>query len=141
MLPSRPDLTQGPPRSPTERLGGVVHLPRMLDKARAKARGRLGEYIYPCPMDRKVLDFLKLDADDVEHAAARLDDGEMAAWVEAHAAPRTPEERAAFSAAFLAAGPENPEARAHFEAAVAALGAAGEGLSSWAALLDREEGR
>ena len=34
-----PDLTQHPPRSPRVRLGGFVHLPRLLDKARAFAAG------------------------------------------------------------------------------------------------------
>jgi hypothetical protein len=141
MLPTRPDLTQGPPRSPTERLAGIVHVPRMLDKARAKAGDRLGEYTYPCPLDKKVLEFLKLEPEEVQHAAACLDDGEMAAWIEAHAAPRSPEEREAFSADFLAAGPDDDESRAYFDQAVAALGATGEGLSTWAGLLDREEGR
>ncbi len=32
---SAPDLTQRPPRSPRVRLGGLVLLPRMLDKGRA----------------------------------------------------------------------------------------------------------
>ena len=36
-----PDLTQHPPRSPRVRLGGFAHLPRLLDKARAFAAGRL----------------------------------------------------------------------------------------------------
>ena len=36
---STPDLTQHPPRSPRVRLGGFVHLPRLLDKARAYAAG------------------------------------------------------------------------------------------------------
>jgi len=141
MLPPRPDLTQGPPRSPRERLAGIVHLPRLLDKARAKAGDRLGEYLYPCPMDRKVLAFLKVDADAVLRAAACLSDDEMAAWVEAHAAPRTAEEREAFSAAFLAAGPDDEASRRHFAEAVAALGARGEGVRTWAELLDRDEGR
>jgi hypothetical protein len=41
---SAPDLSQHPPRSPRARLGGYVHLPRLLDKARAHLAGRMGEY-------------------------------------------------------------------------------------------------
>jgi len=65
MQPPCPDLTKGPPRSPRERLAGVVHLPRLLDKARARSGGRLGEYIYPCPLDQKVLGFLELEPEAV----------------------------------------------------------------------------
>jgi len=77
MQPPCPDLTKGPPRSPRERLAGVVHLPRLLDKARARSGGRLGEYIYPCPLDQKVLGFLELEPEAVAEAAVRLSDDEM----------------------------------------------------------------
>lgn len=40
------DLTQAPPRSPRVRLGGFVHLPRLIDKARAAAADKLGVYVY-----------------------------------------------------------------------------------------------
>ena len=58
---STPDLTQHPPRSPRSRLGGLVHLPRLLDKARALAAGKIGEYNYPCPLDEWLLGFLGVD--------------------------------------------------------------------------------
>jgi hypothetical protein len=141
MQPPCPDLTKGPPRSPRERLAGVVHLPRLLDKARARSGGRLGEYIYPCPLDQKVLGFLELEPEAVAEAAVRLSDDEMGAWVEAHAAPRDEAERAAFSAEFLAAAPADDETLRHFQELVAALGPAGAGVRTWVELLDREEGR
>ncbi|MDQ8184591.1 DUF5069 domain-containing protein [Pelagicoccus sp. SDUM812002] len=40
------DLTQVPPRSARVRLGGFVHLPRLIDKARATLAGKLGVYVY-----------------------------------------------------------------------------------------------
>lgn len=40
------DLTQHAPRSPRVRLGGLAHLPRLIDKARAFVAGKLGVYIY-----------------------------------------------------------------------------------------------
>jgi Domain of unknown function (DUF5069) len=141
MEPHRPDLTKEAPRSPRERMGGVAHLPRMLDKARALAAGRLGEYIYPCPMDRRVLAFLELDAEDLANAAAALSDSEMEGWVEAHAAHRDEAERHAFSEGLLTLGPSDDESRAAFAAQVAALGPRGQGARSWADLMDREEGR
>jgi Domain of unknown function (DUF5069) len=141
MEPHPPDLTKEAPRSPRERMGGVAHLPRMLDKARARAAGRLGEYIYPCPMDRRVLTFLELDPEAFADAAAALSDAEMEGWVEAHAAHRDETDRSAFSEGLLTLGPGDDESRAAFAAQVAALGPRAQGARSWADLIDREEGR
>ena len=55
-----PDLRRHPPRPPRVRLGGFVHLPRLADKARAAAAGKLGEYIYPCPLDQRFFAFTGL---------------------------------------------------------------------------------
>ena len=49
---SAPDLTQFPPRSGRVKLGGYVHLPRLLDKARASLTGKAGEYHYNCALDQ-----------------------------------------------------------------------------------------
>ena len=48
------------PRSPTEKFNGLVHILRMVDKANAKRDGLLGEYIFPCPIDKIMLQFLGL---------------------------------------------------------------------------------
>jgi len=144
MEPHRPDLTREAPRSPRECMGGIAHLPRMLDKTRARAAGRLGEYIYPCPLDRRVLDFLDLEAEDFAEAATALGDAEMEGWIEAHAAPRDEAARKEFSEALLSRGPEDDAGRAEFAAQVAALGDRAHGArapQSWADLIDREEGR
>lgn len=79
---SKPDLTLHPPRSPRVRLGGFVHLPRLLDKARAFAGGRIGDYIYPCPLDQRFFQFTGITS-DAFLAAVRADrsDTEMLAWV------------------------------------------------------------
>lgn len=53
------DLTQHPPRSPRCRLGGMVILPRLLDKARATINNMQGEYTYGCSLDQYVLTFLE----------------------------------------------------------------------------------
>ena len=38
------DLTKGPPSSPYDKLGGIVFLPRSIDKMRAHLAGTAGEY-------------------------------------------------------------------------------------------------
>jgi hypothetical protein len=60
---STPDLTQHPPRSPRVQLGGYVHLPRLIDKARATNAGKAGEYHYNCPMDKHFFAFTGIDSE------------------------------------------------------------------------------
>ena len=45
-------------------IGGIPWIARMSDKARAKADGSIGEYIYPCPVDRRVLAELCISAEE-----------------------------------------------------------------------------
>jgi hypothetical protein len=88
---SAPDLTLHPPRSPRVKLGGFVHLPRLLDKARAAAAGKLGEFIYPCPLDNRFFAFTGLDANallaeaksgksDMANLNPKRQPWEIAAW-------------------------------------------------------------
>ncbi len=51
------------PRSRHLAMGGVPWLPRITDKARAKLQGTIGDYIYPCPADRKFLERLGISAE------------------------------------------------------------------------------
>ena len=75
---SAPDLTKRPPRSPRQRLGGYVLLPRMLDKGRAEIAGTSGEYHYNCPLDQRILNFLGLDPGALrEQLATSKGDGEI----------------------------------------------------------------
>jgi hypothetical protein len=81
---SAPDLTQHPPRSPRVRLGGYVHLPRLLDKARAVVSGQNGGYAYNCALDQHFFGFTGIDADAMLAAIkAGKSDTEMLAWVPA----------------------------------------------------------
>jgi hypothetical protein len=80
------DLTQHSPRSPRSRLGGYVILPRILDKARAKAAGKAGEYNYPGPLDKRFLDFVKIDPDALyAEVQTGKGDGEILEWINQNA--------------------------------------------------------
>ena len=60
------------PRSPYERLGGYVHLPRLIDKARLHRKGLLDGYNYKTiGFDKHLLAFLKLDPEAFEETANR----------------------------------------------------------------------
>lgn len=115
---SKPDLTQHPPRSPRVRLGGYLHLPRMLDKIRAQVAGTLGEYIFPCPLDRQFLDFLGIRPEDIVAEVRRgPSDTEMLAWVNRRTR-REPFEVAAWSAWREAQGPGSADVHARFSASI-----------------------
>ena len=102
---AQPDLTQYPPRSPRVPLGGYVHLPRVLDKARAFAAGKNGEYNYNCPRDRQFFDFTGVsDAAFLAEAKQGKSDSEMLAWVQTQT-KRTPVEIAGWSAWMTSDGP------------------------------------
>jgi Domain of unknown function (DUF5069) len=95
---SRPDLTQHPPRSRRCRLGGYAHLPRLLDKARALAAGKIGEYHYNCPADREFFDFTGIGHEELlAEAKAGRTDSELLAWVQRRA-PKLAAEIFAWSA-------------------------------------------
>ena len=55
------DLTQRPPRSFHVRLGGLVILPRMLDKGRATLARKNGEYKYNSGTDQHLVRLLGFD--------------------------------------------------------------------------------
>jgi hypothetical protein len=55
------NLTIAVPRSPKEKLAGLVSLARTIDKARAYNEGHLGEYDYDCPHDKPLFEFIGTD--------------------------------------------------------------------------------
>jgi len=137
-----PDLSKEYPRSPTEILGGYVHLARMVDKARAKEAGTLGEYIYPCPLDRMLLDFLSVDPAAFSKAlAAGRSDDEIVAWLAAHGTPRSPAEIDAWNRAFLDRRPDTEEKRRSFLEQRNQVAPHRTDVTTWADLLDLDEGR
>src|SRR3954468_3613842 len=81
------------PRSPYEKLGGYVHLPRLIDKAKLHRKGLLNGYNYKTVgFDKHLLAFLKLDPDAFEEAANRLDeDPAILQWIEERAANHSAE--------------------------------------------------
>ena len=52
------------PRARDLVIGGIPWIARMSDKARAKSDGTIGEYIYPCPIDHRVLVELGISAEE-----------------------------------------------------------------------------
>ena len=135
------DLNRNFPRSPRERLAGYAHLARMADKARAKAAGTPGEYIYPCPLDEMLLEFLGVSSEDFLEAAASGTDVDLADWIARRGARRSPGEIRDWNRAFLARKPRNEESRRRFLEIRGRIAPGRTDVTAWPDLLDLEEGR
>jgi hypothetical protein len=135
------DLTKAYPRSPKERLGGYSHLARMADKARAKAAGTLGEYIYPCPLDETLLEFLGITPDAFYEAVRERDDSGILKWLRENAQSRKPEETENWNRTFLNRKPGSQESLKRFLKIRNRISPHRTDITTWPDLLDLEEGR
>lgn len=87
------DLTKEPPRSPKEMLGGYVCLPRMIDKCQATIKGANGEYNFNCPLDKRLLEFKGVDADEFkDYVSKGHSDDEILEWFQINGDFKTDEE-------------------------------------------------
>ena len=89
-----------PLRSPRQTLGGYVFLPRLIDKVRLHAQGKLPmEYIANLlkpglTLDSRLLTFTGLDAETLRRAILEAKtDEDVLSWVEHHAKPHTDAEK------------------------------------------------
>jgi hypothetical protein len=87
------DLTKQAATSPRHRTGGYAILARMTDKARADIAGKIGDYHTNCPLDHRLLDWKGVEYAGVRKALeAGASDEEIAAYLNTHGTPKTPEE-------------------------------------------------
>jgi len=136
------DLRTHYPRSVKEKLGGYVHLGRMLDKCRAMLAGTLGEYIYPCPMDQRLLDFVGITAEQFTEAVrTRETDDELLGWFKATAKRHSETEIQSWNETMLALSPDAPEKWDYFKKTRDAIDPSRTDITSWADLLDLDEKR
>lgn len=132
------------PRSPYEKLGGYVHLPRLIDKARLHRQGLLDGYNYKnVGFDKHLLAFLKLDGDQFEEVANRFErDDEILSWVERNAARHSAEQVEHWNAQMISRHPDTAAKRARFNHFLKESGGAGrEDVKTYFDLIEFDEGR
>ena len=136
------DLRKGYPRSMRVQMEGYVHLARMIDKCRAVLAGTEGEYIYPCPMDFRLLEFAGLTADLFTAIvnANPTDDG-VAKWFRKTAKTHSPAEVEKWNEMMLTRGPSTPEKQEYFNTLRDAVDPSRTDLTAWSDLQELEEGR
>ena len=137
------DLSKQFPRSPVDRLHGIDHLRRLIDKARAFNAGTLGEYNYNCPMDQLLLTHLGISAEDFARiVATHTTDETVYAELWKRFQKALPSEAiTAFNTRYESAAPDTPEKQAWFDSVRNAIDPSRTDIKTWARLLDLEEKR
>ena len=135
-----PDLRKVYPRSPREQMADLVWVPRMVDKARAACRDRLGDYLFPCPMDQMLLDFLGVEASEFQKAVQRPD-SEIESWLKEKLNKISPKKRQEFNQSILNKQPDSPDKWDKFNRLRKKIDPARTDITTWAGLIDLEEGR
>lgn len=136
------DLRKNFPRSMRVKLEGYVHVARMIDKCRAVLAGTEREYIYPCPMDFRLLEFAGITHEQFTAAVKTnpTDEG-VANWFRGVTTPHAPAELDEWNAMMLKRGPSTPEKQAYFDKLRDAVDPSRTDLTAWSDLQDLEEGR
>jgi hypothetical protein len=132
------------PRSPYDRLGGYVHLPRLIDKARLHRKGLLDGYNYKTVgFDKHLLAFLKLNGDQFEEVSNRFDeDRDILRWVEENSAQHSPDEIEHWNQQMILRHPDTAAKQARFNHFLKEAG--GEGrrdIKTYFDLIEFDEGR
>jgi hypothetical protein len=132
------------PRSPYEKLGGYVHLPRLIDKARLHRKGLLDGYNYKTVgFDKHLLAFLKVDGDAFEEIANTFaDDAAILDWVQKNAVQHPPEAIEHWNHAMISRHPDTAAKKARFVHFLKQAGGEGrKDIRTYFDLIEFDEGR
>jgi hypothetical protein len=132
------------PRSPYEKLGGYVHLPRLIDKAKLHRKGLLNGYNYKTVgFDKHLLGFLKLNGDAFEEVANSLDDdAAILNWVQRNGARYPPEAIEHWNETMISRHPDTAAKKARFLHFLKESGGEGrKDIRTYFDLIEFDEGR
>lgn len=138
------NLTTSAPRSPKDKLLGLVSLKRTIDKAKAHNEGTLGEYDYDCPHDKPLFEFLGTDGATFASKVQELQtDDAIADWIRSTLLTKKSQaEIDAFNAERMRWHPEPGSHGADYFNQLRDKIAPGRGdIVTWFDLLDLDEGR
>ena len=133
------DLTQFIPRSPKNKLAGIVMIPRMLDKARAYKSKSLGDYIYPCPLDQIILDCLDIDHEKIAYQAQKLTDKEIELWINEILSNRSLSDKENVNKKLLGRKPNTKESINRFNLIRDKINPSIKNVTTWVELIELEE--
>lgn len=132
------------PRSPYEKLGGYVHLPRLIDKAKLQRKGLLNGYNYKTVgFDKHLLAFLKIDGDAFEEAVNRLEQDEaILNWLRENGNQHSKDAIEQWNEAMVSRHPDTAAKKARFNHFLKEAGGAGrKDIRTYFDLIEFDEGR
>ena len=114
-------------------------LPRMIDKARAYNLNTLGEYIFPCPLDKIILEFLGTSYKQFSYQTQNLSDKEMSSWVEEKCSHRSKGDKDRINKKLLDRKPDTRESLNRFKEIQSKLNPIAKNVTTWIELIELEE--
>lgn len=139
---TRPEIV---PRSPFEKLGGIMHLPRLIDKCRLYPAGKLPGYNYlNAGTDKWLLEFLCVEPSSFEDAVVSTptDEGVLN-WLKGKLGQAWPTDHAItdFNNRISRRRPDSPDKQSKFDEMVAKLPPTRRKPETYFDLIDLDEGR
>lgn len=122
-------------------MAGLVHLARMIDKAQAFKQGQMADYIYPSPLDKIILNFLRIDSDVFAAKAMESSDEEIRTWAEEMVKDKKTEEIEFINDQILKRRPDSEDRLKYFYQTRDRIDPSRADVETWVDLLDLEEGR
>ena len=122
-------------------MAGLVHLARMIDKAQAFKQGQMADYIYPSPLDKIILNFLRIDSDVFAAKAMESSDEEIRTWAEETLKGKKPEELEFINDQILEHRPDSEDRLKYFREIRNKIDPSREDINTWVDLMHLEEGR
>ena len=135
------DLSRTFPRSPKQEMAGLVHLPRMIDKGRAYKENKLSAYIFPCPLDKIILNFLRVDTEVFANMTRDKKDDEINDWAKEQTKSKSQSDLDFINKQILERRPDSEDRLDYFNDLRNKIDPSRTDVDTWADLIDLEEGR
>ena len=121
-------------------MAGLVHLGRMIDKARAYRKNKMGDYIYPCSFDKVILNFMSIDSETFANKVVDCEDDEIDAWSQEILKSKKTEELDFINHQILERRPDSEDKLKSFYETLNKIDSSREDINTWVELMDLEEG-
>ena len=135
------DLSRAFPRSPKQEMAGLVHLPRIIDKGRAYKENKLADYIFPCPLDKIILNFLKVDTEVFANMTRDKKDAEINDWAKEQTKSKSQSDFDFINKQILDRRPDSEDRLDYFNDLRNKIDPSRTDVDTWVDLIDLEEGR
>ena len=114
-------------------------LARMIDKAKAYNSNMLGEYIFPCSLDKIILEFLDTDHNEFANKVKSLSEKEISFWVNKKCMHKSKDDKERINKKLLDRKPDTPESLYRFDEILNQINPVAQNVTTWVDLIDFEE--